>query len=352
MLPSHESFPYTIRVVSEITESNGSSSMATVCGATLSLMSAGVQIKAPVAGIAMGLVKEGDAYAVLSDIMGDEDHLGDMDFKVAGTEQGITALQMDIKINGINKDIMSTALSQAKAGRAHILSKMVEVISSPRCDLNSNAPKITTLKIDKDKIRELIGPGGKVIKDICEKSQAKVDITDDGTVRVAAVNSEQSDIALKMISDICAMPEIGKVYVGIITKITDFGAFVKYMGNSEGLVHISEISSKKIAKVTDVLKEGEEVTVKLTGIEKNGKVRLSIKALLQDDSVSNADNSAVAESTENQEKSEERRPERSKKRPDRDKRPKEKAENSDFEKKRESAPEAPRSESPKKRRFF
>lgn len=348
VLPNHESFPYTIRIVSEITESNGSSSMATVCGATLSLMSAGVQIKAPVAGIAMGLVKEGDSYAVLSDIMGDEDHLGDMDFKVAGTEQGITALQMDIKINGINKEIMSTALSQAKYGRAHILSKMLEAISAPRSDLNSNAPKITTLKIDKDKIRELIGPGGKVIKDICEKSQAKVDITDDGTVRVAAVNSQQAEIALKMISDICATPEIGKVYIGVITKITDFGAFVKYMGNSEGLVHISEISSKKIAKVTDVLKEGEEVTVKLTGIEKNGKVRLSIKALLAEES----DGSTSSEAQASDEKPEEKKQDRSKKRPDRDKKPKEKVENNDFEKRRESAPESTRSEPAKKRRFF
>lgn len=279
VMPAFEDFPYVVRVVSEITESNGSSSMATVCGTSLALMSCGVALKAPVAGIAMGLVKEGDDYAVLSDIMGDEDYLGDMDFKVAGTSEGITALQMDIKINGISQAIMHTALEQAKVGRAHILAKMLEILSTARTTLNSNAPKIVTIQVEKDKIRELIGPGGKMIKSICEKSQAKIDIADDGTVRIAASNEEQSEIAIQMIRELTAVPEIGKIYIGIITKITDFGAFVRYIGNSEGLVHISEIVDHKLAKVTDVVSEAATVVVKLIGIERNGKVRLSMKGL-------------------------------------------------------------------------
>jgi len=358
VLPNHADFPYTIRVVSEITESNGSSSMATVCGTTLSLMSCGIAMKAPVAGIAMGLIKEGADFAVLSDISGDEDHLGDMDFKVAGTAEGITALQMDIKINGIDKDIMASALEQAKAGRAHILSKMLEVIDSPRLTLNANAPKITTVQIDKDKIRELIGPGGKMIKEICEKSQAKVDISDDGTVRVAASNQEQADIALRMIAEISAVPEVGKVYTGVITKITDFGAFVRYMGSSEGLVHISEIVDRKIAKVTDILSEGETVTVKLIGIERGGKVRLSIKALTatasapvesESDSDKGHEPAAVEAEEEAKPARREKRPERS---GERKRGGKEKSERPAPEKRSESSAESSPSEPAKKRRFF
>jgi polyribonucleotide nucleotidyltransferase len=296
VMPSYEEFPYIVRIVSEITESNGSSSMATVCGTSLSLMACGVNLKAPVAGIAMGLVKEGDDYAVLSDIMGDEDHLGDMDFKVAGTAAGITALQMDIKINGISKEIITVALEQAKNGRTHILNKMSEVIVSARTSLNANAPKILTVQIEKDKIRELIGPGGKMIKSICEKSQAKIEISDDGLVRIAAANDEQAAIAMAMVRDITAVPEVGKIYNGIITKITDFGAFVRYLGNAEGLVHISEIVDHKLAKVTDVVQEAASVIVKLIGVERNGKVRLSMKGLnpdLVDSSVNDASKEAA-----------------------------------------------------------
>lgn len=355
VLPAHADFPYTIRVVSEITESNGSSSMATVCGATLSLMSCGIALKAPVAGIAMGLIKEGKNYAVLSDIMGDEDHLGDMDFKVAGTAAGITALQMDIKINGISEEIMSTALAQANAGRAHILSKMLEAISEPRIALNANAPKITTVQIDKDKIRELIGPGGKMIKEICEKSQAKVDISDDGTVRVAASNTEQAEIALKMIADITAVPEVGKVYTGVITKITDFGAFVKYMGNSEGLVHISEIVDRKIAKVTDVVNEGATVSVKLVSIERGGKVRLSMKGLNDELVAAAGMEVVVSEGNVPEDSSEVVAPKREK-RPERDRKRtvvKGKGERSNAaEKKTEVAESSSSGEPAKKRRFF
>lgn len=279
VMPTKEEFPYTIRIVSEITESNGSSSMATVCGSSLSMMDAGVPVKAPVAGIAMGLIMEGEEFAVLSDIMGDEDHLGDMDFKVAGTAEGITSLQMDIKIDGITAEIMKIALDQAKEGRAHILGEMSRSLTSARETVNPNAPKITTIMIPTDKIREVIGSGGSTIREICEKTEAKIDIENDGTVKIAAVKGEQADAALKMIKDIIAVPEVGKVYNGVVTKIMDFGAFVKFIGKTEGLVHISEIANERVNKVTDVLNEGQEVTVKLLGIER-GKFRLSIKALL------------------------------------------------------------------------
>lgn len=277
VLPSKEAFPYAIRVVADITESNGSSSMASVCGASLTLQDAGVPISEPVAGIAMGLIKEGEKFVVLSDIMGDEDHLGDMDFKVAGTTKGITALQMDIKINGINEEIMRIALAQAKDGREHILGKMAEVISESRSELSANAPQIHTIKIDKDKIREVIGSGGKVIRDICEKSNAKVDIAEDGTISVAAVGSENIEIALKMIRDIVVEPEIGKIYNGVVTRLFDFGALVRFLGAREGMVHISEISTERVEKVSDVLSEGKEVQVKLLEIDnRSGKIKLTM----------------------------------------------------------------------------
>ncbi len=281
MLPTKEEFPYTIRIVSEITESNGSSSMATVCGSSLSLMDAGVPIKAPVSGIAMGLIKEGDEFAVLSDILGDEDHLGDMDFKVAGPEGGITSLQMDIKIDGITPEIMQIALSQAKEGRMHILGEMSKSISTPRSDVNPNAPKITTLTIPTDKIREVIGSGGAVIRDICEKTGAKIDIEDDGTVKVAAVNGDAAAEAVRIIKEIVQDAEVGKIYEGPVTKIVDFGAFVRFMGKSEGLVHISEISNERVPSVNDVLKEGQVVKVKLLDVER-GKFRLSMKSVNQE----------------------------------------------------------------------
>lgn len=285
LVPTKEQFPYTLRVVSEITESNGSSSMATVCGTSLALMDAGVPMPRPIAGIAMGLIKEADKFAVLSDILGDEDHLGDMDFKVAGTSEGVTALQMDIKIKGITPQIMQIALEQAHQGRLHILSRMAESLSESRGALSKNAPTITTIKIDKDKIREVIGSGGKVIREICEVSGAKVDIEEQGQfgiVRVAAVNQEAGDIAIKMINDIVAEPEIGAIYDGKVVRIVDFGAFVSIMGSSkhEGLVHISEIADRRLGSVTEVLSEGEAVTVKVLDIDpRTKKIRLSIKAV-------------------------------------------------------------------------
>jgi polyribonucleotide nucleotidyltransferase len=299
----------------------------------------------------MGLIKEGKKYAILSDIMGDEDHLGDMDFKVAGSAEGITALQMDIKINGINREIMSAALEQAKAGRTHILAEMLKTIDAPRQNVNSNAPKITTIQIDKEKIRELIGPGGKVIKDICEKSQAKIDIDDNGTVRIAASTSDKSDIALQMIHDIVAMPEVGKIYNGVVTKITDFGAFVKYLGNSEGLLHISEIADHKVEKVTDFFNEGDTIAVKLIGVERNGKVRLSIKAL---NGSANAEKPAhkVKESEDVSAEEAEQKPKK-KKRPNDPRRGKEKRERPANEEKPQSQVEDSAVDSVnKKRRFF
>lgn len=278
ILPTKEAFPYTIRVVSEVTESNGSSSMATVCGASLSMMAAGVPLASPIAGIAMGLVLEGDKYVVLSDIMGDEDHLGDMDFKVAGTQKGITALQMDIKIAGITKEIMDKALTQAKDGRHHILGEMARTLTASRAELAASAPQIKTIQIPKEKIGELIGPGGKVVKDIIEKTGVKIDISDDGKVNVASSEAAGMQAALQMISDIVTVAEIGKIYNGRVTKITDFGAFVQFMRSTEGLVHISEIVNHRINSVREFLKEGQEVKVKVIEVDRGGKVKLSIKA--------------------------------------------------------------------------
>ena len=282
LLPTAEEFPYTIRVVSEITESNGSSSMATVCGTSLSLMDAGVPLARPVAGIAMGLIKEGDDYAVLSDILGDEDHLGDMDFKVAGTEIGITSLQMDIKITSITKEIMENALEQANEGRLHILGEMAKAICAARDTVSDTAPRITTITVPKDRIREIIGPGGKVVREICETTGTKIDIEDDGTIKVAAVEAEASQAALDMIRDIIAEPEVGEIYDGKVVKIMDFGAFVNFIGKRDGLVHISEIAPKRIGAVSDVLSEGDSVKVKVLGIDDRGKIKLSMKVVNQE----------------------------------------------------------------------
>ena len=281
MMPSKEDFPYTIRIVSEITESNGSSSMATVCGSSLAMMDAGVPMKRPIAGIAMGLIKEGERFAVLSDILGDEDHLGDMDFKVAGTEQGVTALQMDIKITGITEEIMQVALGQAKDGRLHILAEMGRALTDARDDISDFAPRITTLSIPKDKIREVIGTGGKVIREICEETGAKIDIEDDGTVKVAAVDSAAGDRAVEWIRNIVAEPEVGTIYSGKVVKTVDFGAFVNFLGSRDGLVHISELAPRRVGKVTEVVNEGDMVKVKVLGIDDRGKVRLSMKIVDQ-----------------------------------------------------------------------
>ena len=281
MLPTKEEFPYTIRVVSDIMESNGSSSMATVCGSTLSLMDAGVPMKKPVAGIAMGLIKEGEKFAVLTDILGDEDHLGDMDFKVAGTRDGVTALQMDIKITSITPEIMKIALNQAHEGRMHILGKMAEAIEAPRAEISANAPRIQSFKIDKEKIRDVIGTGGKVIREITEKTGAKIEITDDGMVSVAAVDGQAGKAAVDWIKGIVAEPEVGKIYDGVVCKIMEFGAFVTFMPNRDGLVHVSEIKPERVEKVTDVLKEGDKVKVMCMGTER-GKVRLSMKRVNQE----------------------------------------------------------------------
>jgi polyribonucleotide nucleotidyltransferase len=277
MLGNHEKFPYTVRVVSEITESNGSSSMATVCGTSLSLMDAGVPLEKPVAGIAMGLIMEDKKFAVLTDILGDEDHLGDMDFKVAGSDNGITSLQMDIKITGITEEIMKDALSQAKDARMHILSEMEKTIKKSRSDVKENAPKIIQMKIAKAKIRDVIGSGGKIIRDICEKSTAKVEIDDDGNIMISCSNKESGDIAIDMINDIVAEPEIGKIYEGKVVKTMDFGAFVNFMGSRDGLVHISQLRPERVEKTTDVVKEGDMVKVKVIAVDDRGKVKLSLK---------------------------------------------------------------------------
>ncbi|MCH7831826.1 MAG: polyribonucleotide nucleotidyltransferase [Proteobacteria bacterium] len=282
LMPSKEDFPYTIRVVSEITESNGSSSMATVCGASLSLMDAGVPLAKPVAGIAMGLIKEDDDYAVLSDILGDEDHLGDMDFKVAGTADGITSLQMDIKITSITEEIMKVALAQARDGRLHILGEMAKGLGAARSDVSENAPRITMIKIPKDKIREVIGPGGKMIREICEVTGTKIDLDDDGTVKVAAVDQKATEAAIEWIKSITAEPEIGAIYTGKVVKTVDFGAFVNFMGSKDGLVHISELAPERVGKTTDIINVGDEVKVKLIGIDDRGKVKLSLKAVDQE----------------------------------------------------------------------
>lgn len=278
LIPTKEAFPYTIRVVSETLESNGSSSMAAVCGGSLSLMAAGVPLPAPIAGIAMGLIKEDSKFVVLSDIMGDEDHLGDMDFKVAGSESGITALQMDIKIEGITEEIMKQALAQAKVGRKHILSCMAEVLTQSRGGIAPTAPQINSFKIPKEKIGELIGPGGKMIKSIIEKTGVKIDIADDGTVNVASISGDAMAAALELINDIIAMPEIGTIYDGKVVKVTDFGAFVGIMKNCEGLVHVSEMSSQPVKHPRDFVSEGQRVKVKVIDIDKTGRVKLSMKA--------------------------------------------------------------------------
>lgn len=281
VIPSEEEFPYTIRLVSEVLESNGSSSMASTCASTLSLMDAGVPIKAPVSGVAMGLVKEGDDITILTDIQGLEDANGDMDFKVAGTEKGITAIQMDIKIDGINRQIFEQALEQARKGRAYILGKMLECIPAPRPSLKEHAPKITTLKINPDKIKDVIGPGGKVIKKITEESGAKIDIEEDGTVYVAAADQASANKAIEAINAITAEPEIGKIYTGKVTRLMNFGAFVEFMPGREGLVHISQLAKERVEKVKDVVNVGDEIVVKLVEIDAKGRMNLSRKAALQ-----------------------------------------------------------------------
>ena len=281
ILPPHHEFPYTLRVVSEITESNGSSSMATVCGTSLALMDAGVPVKRPTAGIAMGLILEDSRYAVLSDILGDEDHLGDMDFKVAGTEQGVTSLQMDIKIAGITEEIMRVALSQAREGRMHILGEMAKALVQHRAQLGEHAPRIEVFNIPVDKIREVIGSGGKVIREIVEKTGAKIDISDDGTVKVASANGDAMKAAINWIKSIASEPEVGHIYDGTVVKVMDFGAFVNFFGAKDGLVHISQLAPRRVQKVTDVVKEGDKVKVKLLGFDERGKVRLSMKVIDQ-----------------------------------------------------------------------
>jgi polyribonucleotide nucleotidyltransferase len=282
VLPDRESFPYTIRVVSEITESNGSSSMATVCGASLSMMDAGVPLKKPVAGIAMGLIKEGDKFAVLSDILGDEDHLGDMDFKVAGTDEGLTSLQMDIKITGITEEIMKVALEQAKGGRMHILGEMAKALDVARDDLGEHAPRIEMITIPTDKIRDVIGTGGSVIRALVEETGAKIDIKDDGTVKVASSSAESINAALTKIRMITSDPEEGVIYEGTVVKTVDFGAFVNFFGPKDGLVHISQLADHRVNQTTDVVKEGDKVWVKLMGFDDRGKVRLSMKVVDQE----------------------------------------------------------------------
>ncbi|CAM5517951.1 Polyribonucleotide nucleotidyltransferase OS=Afipia felis OX=1035 GN=pnp PE=3 SV=1 [Afipia felis] len=281
ILPAHHEFPYTLRVVSEITELNGSSSMATVCGSSLALMDAGVPLKRPTAGIAMGLILEGQRYAVLSDILGDEDHLGDMDFKVAGTEKGVTSLQMDIKIAGITEEIMKIALAQAKDGRIHILGEMAKALTAARAELGEHAPRIEVLQIPTDKIRDVIGTGGKVIREIVEKTGAKINIEDDGTVKVASANGESIRAAIKWIKSITSEPEVGHIYDGTVVKVMEFGAFVNFFGPKDGLVHISQLAAARVQKSSDVVKEGDKVKVKLLGLDDRGKVRLSMKAVDQ-----------------------------------------------------------------------
>ena len=282
VLPAHDSFPYTLRVVSDIMESNGSSSMATVCGGALSLMDAGVPIKAPVAGIAMGLIAEGEEVAILSDILGVEDHLGDMDFKVAGTEQGITAIQMDIKIAGVSSDIMARALEQARQGRLHILQEMQRILGGPRVETSTYAPRIVTLKINKDKVREVIGPGGKTIRGIIEATGVTIDIEDDGTVLIASANETASQEAVQIVRDLTKEAEIGQIYMGTVRKIMDFGAFVEIFPGTDGLLHISQISEKRVNKVTDEVQEGDRIVVKVLEVDRNGRIKLSHKEAIRD----------------------------------------------------------------------
>jgi polyribonucleotide nucleotidyltransferase len=282
VLPVKEEFPYTIRVVSDILESNGSSSMATVCGASLALMDAGVPLKSHVAGIAMGLVKEGEKFGILTDIMGTEDHYGDMDFKVAGTDKGVTALQMDIKIKGVSLEIMREALARARDARMTVLGKMRETIDKPRAELSPYAPRFVTIKIRTEKIREIIGPGGKVIRGIQEQTGAKIDVEDDGRVTIFSPDNESVQKALGMIQDICREVELDRIYLGKVRKITEFGAFVEVIPNTDGLLHISQIAESRIRAVTDVLTEGDEVLVKVIEIDGSGKMRLSRKMALRD----------------------------------------------------------------------
>jgi polyribonucleotide nucleotidyltransferase len=281
LLPEKEKFPYTIRIVSEITESNGSSSMATVCGSSLAMMDAGVPIKRPCAGIAMGLIKEERGFAVLSDILGDEDHLGDMDFKVAGTEVGVTSLQMDIKITSITFEIMKIALEQAREGRMHILGEMAKAITGARTEVAATAPRITVITINKDKIRDVIGSGGKVIREITEQTGTKIDIEDDGTIKIAATSPEAAQRAIDWIQGIVAEPELGRIYTGKVVKTAEFGAFVNFLGSRDGLVHISELSNERVNKTTDVVKEGDLVKVKVIGFDERGKVKLSMRVVDQ-----------------------------------------------------------------------
>jgi polyribonucleotide nucleotidyltransferase len=283
ILPDKEAFDYTIRLVSEVLESNGSSSMGTVCACCMALMDGGVPIKAPVAGIAMGLVKEGDQVVILSDILGDEDHTGDMDFKVTGTEAGITALQMDIKIHELSKDIMQSALEQARRGRIYILNKMLETIKEPRKEISPYAPTISTIKINPDKIREVIGPGGKIIRGIQTETNTSIEIDDSGLVKIAAYSKEEGDAALKMVQELTREPEVGAIYDGTVVKITDFGAFVQILPGSDGLVHISQLANRRITKVSDVVKEGDALKVKVLEISRDGKIRLSHKAVREEE---------------------------------------------------------------------
>jgi len=294
VLPKHEEFPYTIRLVSEITESNGSSSMATVCGCSLAMMDAGVPVTRPVSGIAMGLILEGKDFAVLSDILGDEDHLGDMDFKVAGTEKGVTSLQMDIKVAGITKDIMEKALAQANGGRMHILGKMAEALGEARGQLSDNAPQMEIIKVPTDKIRDVIGSGGKVIRGIVDESGAKVNIDDDGTVQVSALDRASIEKALKMIKEIVAEPEVGEIYQGTVVGLKDFGAFVNFFGPKDGLVHVSQMSNKRVGHPKEVVKEGDKIWVKLLGFDDRGKVRLSMKVVDQETGKEIAEEAAEA----------------------------------------------------------
>jgi polyribonucleotide nucleotidyltransferase len=280
VLPNHDDFAYTIRIVSEITESNGSSSMASVCGGSLSMMDAGVPLKAPVAGVAMGLIKEGDDFFVLTDILGDEDHMGDMDFKVTGTEDGITAVQMDIKIAGVTSKVLETALQQARAGRLHILGEMEKAISGPREEMSPYAPRIINVKVKPERIKDIIGPGGRVIKEIVAQTGCSIDIEDDGTVKIGSTDPEAAQQAIDMIKELTQEAEVGKLYMGTVRKITDFGAFCEILPGTDGLLHISELSDKRVEKVTDVLREGDEVLVKVIGIDRQGKIRLSRKEAL------------------------------------------------------------------------
>jgi polyribonucleotide nucleotidyltransferase len=277
VLPSQEQFPYTVRIVSEITESNGSSSMASVCGGSLSLMDAGVPISAPVAGVAMGLIKQDDKYAVLSDILGDEDHLGDMDFKITGTSDGVTAVQMDIKIDGLPREVMRDALYQARENRLHILGEMAKALATPRGEMSQHAPRIEVIKINPEKIRDVIGPGGKVIRGIVQETGCKIDVDDDGTVHIASADGVALEKAIAIVQGLTASPEIGKIYDGKVRKVVDFGAFVEILPGTDGLLHISQLAEERVRNVSDVLKEGDEIPVKVLDVDRQGKIRLSLK---------------------------------------------------------------------------